>query len=232
MCDINSSGKLNCEQFALAMHFINKKIATGLDAPYELAPEMIPPSLRPKPVLTEETHVTKEFEELQTQVTELQREKLYYEQRASEHEIITRQKRTELSNLELEMESLHKTQQDREMKKVQEQKKLAEYQDKMIKLDTQLKDFRQKFELDQSEIDKLKFQIQHMDSAMKNKDQDLMKIKTDLQLVVNEQASLETRISSRKTYLNEMTNSIKTVEMEISKVSDFCSNLKFLFRRY
>ena len=74
----------------------------------------------------------------------------------------------------------------------------------MIKLDTQLKDFRQKFELDQSEIDKLKFQIQHMDSAMKNKDQDLMKIKTDLQLVVNEQSSLETRISSRKNYLNEI----------------------------
>ncbi len=56
---------------------------------------------------------------------------------------------------------------------------------------------------------------------MKNKDQDLMKIKTDLQLVSNEQASLETRISSRKMYLNEMTNSLKSVEGEISKVGNF-----------
>ena len=102
----------------------NKKIATGLDVPPELSPEMVPPSLRPKPVLTEETHVSREFEELQTQVTELQREKLYYEQRASEHDMITRQKRTELSNLELEMESLQKTLQEREMKKVQEQKNI------------------------------------------------------------------------------------------------------------
>ena len=49
---------------------------------------------------------------------------------------------------------------------------------------------------------------------MKNKDQDLMKIKTDLQLVSNEQTSLEARISSRKMYLNEMTNSLKSVEVE------------------
>ena len=91
------------------MHFINKKIATGLDAPLELMPEMIPPSLRPKPTLAEDSPYSKDLEELQLQVTELQREKLYYDQRASEHDSLTRQKRTELSNLELEMESLYKT---------------------------------------------------------------------------------------------------------------------------
>jgi hypothetical protein len=106
---VNSTGKLNSEQFALAMHFINKKIATGLDAPLELLPEMIPPSLRPKPTLAEDSPYSRDLEELQLQVTELQREKLFCDQRASEHDSLTRQKRTELSNLELEMESLHKT---------------------------------------------------------------------------------------------------------------------------
>ena len=48
MCDINNIGKLNSEQFALAMHFVNKKIVTGLDPPIELTSEMIPPSFRPK----------------------------------------------------------------------------------------------------------------------------------------------------------------------------------------
>jgi epidermal growth factor receptor substrate 15 len=239
LCDINSSGKLNCEQFALAMHFINKKIATGLDVPPDLSPEMIPPSLRPKPVLTEETHVSKEFEELQTEVTELQREKLYYEQRASEHEIITRQKRTELSNLELEMESLQKTQQERQMKRVQEQKILADFEDKLVKLNTQQKDFRQKYELDNSEIEKLKLQIQHMDAAMKSKDQELMKIKTDLHAITNEQASLEARISARKAYFNEMTQSVQSVENEITKnnskfelLQTLQSNLNKIIKEY
>ncbi len=118
LCDIGSSGKLNSEQFALAMHFLNKKLATGLDAPPELAPEMVPPSFRKKTASNEITIESKELEELQLQVTELQREKLYYEQRASEHDMQTRKKRTELSRLELEMESLFKTLQDRENKKV------------------------------------------------------------------------------------------------------------------
>jgi hypothetical protein len=39
---------LNSEQFALAMHFVHKKIGTGLDPPTELTAEMIPPSFRPK----------------------------------------------------------------------------------------------------------------------------------------------------------------------------------------
>lgn len=98
LCDIGSTGKLNSEQFALAMHFINKKLATGLDAPPELLPEMIPPSLRKKST-TEMTIESKELEELQLQITELQREKLFYEQRASEHDSSTKKKRRELANL-------------------------------------------------------------------------------------------------------------------------------------
>ena len=59
--------------------------------------------------MAEDSPYSRDLEELQLQVTELQREKLYYDQRASEHETVTRQKRTELSNLELEMESIFKT---------------------------------------------------------------------------------------------------------------------------
>ncbi len=144
LCDIGATGRLNYEQFALAMHFINKKIATGLDAPSELLAEMVPPSLRVKPVLIEEAHISKEFEELQTQVTELQREKLYYEQRASEHDTSTKQKRTELSNLELEMESIFKTLAERESNKSAEKKKFVEFDDRLTKLTSQLNDFKSK----------------------------------------------------------------------------------------
>ena len=217
LCDIGATGKLNCEQFALAMHFINKKLATGLDAPMELLPEMVPPTLRPKPVMSEDSHVSKELEELQTQVTELQREKLFYDQRASEHDMVTRQKRTELSNLELEMESLHKAQQEREMKKNEEQKRLADYEDKLVKMDAQLADLTQKYESELDGIEKLKLQIQHMESAMKSKDNDLTKIKTDLQTVGNEQVNLEAKLNSRKANLSELTNSLNNVNFEVSK---------------
>lgn len=47
MCDINQEGKLNPEQFMLAMWLIARKQA-GKDPPAALTPDMVPPSMRPK----------------------------------------------------------------------------------------------------------------------------------------------------------------------------------------
>ena len=44
---MNQEGKLNPEQFALAMWLINRK-QSGKDPPATLTPDMVPPSLRPK----------------------------------------------------------------------------------------------------------------------------------------------------------------------------------------
>jgi epidermal growth factor receptor substrate 15 len=227
LCDIGTTGKLNSEQFALAMHFVNKKLATGLDVPHELLPEMVPPSLRPKPVLVEEAHASKEFEELQTQVTELQREKLYYEQRASEHDMITRQKRTELTNFELEMESLYKTLQEREINKSEEQKKLAENEEKLIKLSTQVAEFKDKYEIERDAIEKLKLQIQHMDTAMKSKDSELSKIKNDLKMASSEQNNLETKLTARNATLTELNTSLKIANEILAQVICFLGFYSF-----
>lgn len=48
LCDIKHTGKLNNEQFALAMWLINQKVK-GIDPPKALTPEMVPPCLRSKP---------------------------------------------------------------------------------------------------------------------------------------------------------------------------------------
>lgn len=45
LCDTCQTGKLNKEQFAIAMWLIKQKL-NGIDPPAELTPEMTPPSLR------------------------------------------------------------------------------------------------------------------------------------------------------------------------------------------
>lgn len=50
LCDTDQTGKLNSEQFALACWLIDRK-KRGTDPPQVLAPEMIPPSMRPDAVL-------------------------------------------------------------------------------------------------------------------------------------------------------------------------------------
>ena len=217
LCDIGATGKLNSEQFALAMHFVNKKLATGLDAPPELLPEHVPPSLRKKTVNNESPPESRELEELQLQVTELQREKLFYEQRATEHDTFTRQKRTELSNLELEMESLFKTLQDREMKKGEEQKKLVDLENKLVKLDMDLEELKAKHGSEKEEIDRLKIQINHMELAMKNKDNDLNKIKAELKLFQSEKANLEIKLHSKKNNLSEVNNNVQLANEQVNR---------------
>lgn len=46
LCDTDQSGKLSNEQFQLACWFIDRK-KKGIDPPQVLAPEMVPPSMRP-----------------------------------------------------------------------------------------------------------------------------------------------------------------------------------------
>ena len=45
LCDIDGNGKLNQEQFALAMYLIAERVK-GRELPNELSPQMIPPSKR------------------------------------------------------------------------------------------------------------------------------------------------------------------------------------------
>ncbi len=47
LCDMKQEGKLNPEQFALAMWLIQRKQA-GKDPPAALTPDMVPPTMRPK----------------------------------------------------------------------------------------------------------------------------------------------------------------------------------------
>ncbi len=45
LCDTRGLGKLNTEQFALAMYLIQQKVK-GIEPPQTLPPDMIPPSMR------------------------------------------------------------------------------------------------------------------------------------------------------------------------------------------
>ena len=54
LCDTKSMGKLNSEQFALAIHLVQQKLK-GIEPPPQLTPEMIPPSMRPKPAAADPT---------------------------------------------------------------------------------------------------------------------------------------------------------------------------------
>ena len=67
------------------------------------------------------------------------------------------------------------------------------------------------------EIDRLKIQINHMELAMKNKDNDLNKIKAELKSFQSEKANLEIKLHSKKNNLSEVNNNVQLANEQVNR---------------
>ena len=117
-------GKLNPEQFALAMYLVQQKQA-GKDPPAQLTPDMVPPSMRPKAspplifrllLLADEqgevvvgqtggsnksVYQNPELEAMAKEIQELLQEKMALERGVQEQEYIISAKSTETHSLQV-----------------------------------------------------------------------------------------------------------------------------------
>ena len=111
LCDMRQEGKLNPEQFALAMYLVQQKQA-GKDPPAQLTPDMVPPSMRPKgEVVTgqaggsnKSVYQNPELEAMAKEIQELLQEKMALERGVQEQEYIISAKSTETHSLQVFIE--------------------------------------------------------------------------------------------------------------------------------
>lgn len=112
LCDTDQTGKLNQEQFALACWLIDRK-KKGIDPPQVLAPEMIPPSMRPnaiappqppKPIFT-----NPELQMISKEIEELTKERHAIEAEVAQKEADIRIKSGEMRSLQSEHDTLTAT---------------------------------------------------------------------------------------------------------------------------
>jgi epidermal growth factor receptor substrate 15 len=116
LCDMRQEGKLNPEQFALAMYLVQQKQA-GKDPPAQLTPDMVPPSMRPKgEVVTgqaggsnKSVYQNPELEAMAKEIQELLQEKMALERGVQEQEYIISAKSTETHSLQAEFDTLNST---------------------------------------------------------------------------------------------------------------------------
>ena len=130
LCDIGQTGKLNSDQFALAMWLVQQKIH-GKDIPNSLTPEMVPPSLRQKEAGAEELAHSAELEQIAKDIENLIREKRHLETDVAQKEADIRIKNGEVKNLQAELDTLTATFKQLEVQKREAQKRLDD-------LDTQV----------------------------------------------------------------------------------------------
>uniref|UniRef100_K1PN15 Epidermal growth factor receptor substrate 15-like 1 n=1 Tax=Magallana gigas TaxID=29159 RepID=K1PN15_MAGGI len=183
LCDTNGVGKINNEQFALAMYLVQQKLK-GVDPPATLTPEMIPPSMRPKGS-TDTTqfgvtdgvnagpygHVAdssaiKELDIISKEIEGMKREKLQLERDSSQTEADIKICNGEVTMLQKELDAITATLQQLENQKEQAQKCLDELDEKKSDLESNVRDIREKCEAEQRSIEELKAQITNREMSV------------------------------------------------------------------
>nr|XP_056723516.1 epidermal growth factor receptor substrate 15-like 1 [Euleptes europaea] len=254
LADTRQMGKLNKDQFALAMFLIQQKVSKGIDPPQVLLPEMIPPSERSTPVQTLSGYLAsvgpeistlaemrrdssssigsgeftgvKELDDISQEIAQLQREKYSLEQDIREREEVIRQKTTEVQDLQNDLDREASSLQEMEAQKQDAQDRLDEMEQQKAKLKDMLSDVRQKCQEETQVISSLKMQIQSQESDLKSQEDDISRAKVELNRLQQEETQLEQSIQAGKVQLETIIKSLKSTQEEISQARSKLARLQ------
>uniref|UniRef100_A0A8C6KXA2 Epidermal growth factor receptor pathway substrate 15 like 1 n=1 Tax=Nothobranchius furzeri TaxID=105023 RepID=A0A8C6KXA2_NOTFU len=223
LADTKQTGKLNREQFALAMHLIQQKVNKGIDPPSALTSDMIPPSERTptsdstSSVGSVELTGIKELDDLSQEIAQLQREKLFLEQAIREKEETIRSKNSDVqdmqSNLDRESSGLHSL----ESQKQDAQGRLDEMDQQRSKLEGMLNEVKQKCQEESQLISSLQSQIRSRETNLRSQEDELSRTRADLSRLQEEESQLEQRLLSGRVQLDSVVKSLKSTQEEINQ---------------
>ncbi|XP_040176926.1 epidermal growth factor receptor substrate 15-like 1 isoform X4 [Rana temporaria] len=233
LADTRQMGKLNKDQFALAMYFIQQKVSKGIDPPQVLSPDMIPPAERSTPLQDSSSSVgsgdftgVKELDEISQEIAQLQREKYALEQDIREKEEAIRYKTTEVQELQNDLDRETSTLQELEAQKQDAQDRLDEMDQQKAKLKDMLSDVRQKCQEEGQMISSLKVQIQSQESDVQAQEDELNRAKSELNRLQQEETQLEQSIQAGKVQLETIIKSLKSTQEEINQARSKLSQLQ------
>ncbi|KAJ7386596.1 hypothetical protein OS493_008744 [Desmophyllum pertusum] len=241
LSDVTNQGRLNSEQFALAMYLIHQKVM-GVDPPQTLTPEMVPPTMRSggavTPAAGEEREgaaalsalsdfsAIKELDKITKDIEDLGREKTNLQHEIEEKEDMIRQRNGEILNLQSELEKTKIRYQELEMQKTDSQSKLDDLDKEKAKLEEMLKEVKQKCDEETKTINSLQVQISSSRKSALQQEEELSQARDELNKIREEETRLEREIESSKEHLETVQKQIKSVQTEVSQVRSKVSTLE------
>ncbi|XP_059473451.1 epidermal growth factor receptor substrate 15-like 1 isoform X2 [Neocloeon triangulifer] len=207
LCDTNQLGKLNLEQFMLAMWLIEQKLK-GVNPPPALAPDMVPPSMRPKPppqpnvieVVSANAGTpyqsTPELDMISKEIAELAMEKRNLETDIAQKEADIKIKSGEIKSLQGELDTLAATLKQLENQKGEAQKRLNDLK---------------------GQVAMLRCQADEQERTLKDQEDELNQRKQELENLKTEETRLETSLKSSKTQFEGLNNNLQETQLLISQ---------------
>ncbi|CAO1410912.1 unnamed protein product [Diamesa tonsa] len=215
LCDTKQSGKLNTEEFALAMWMVERK-KKGIDPPQVLAPEMVPPCMRPNsvPLLAaaplKPLYTNPELEMISKEIEELAKERHILEAEVSQKEADIRIKTGEVRSLQSELDTLTATLKQLENQKGEAQKRLDDLK---------------------AQVNKIRDQCQKQEETLKDQEVELDSKKEELQKLKEEEHSLQNQYHSGLKDVEKLTTQLQDTQLQISQVKAMVSQLEEIQRQ-
>ncbi|GFR97773.1 epidermal growth factor receptor substrate 15-like 1 [Elysia marginata] len=213
LCDSQSLGKLNAEQFALALYLIAQKVK-GVEVPAQLSPEMVPPSMRLGP--DPGAFGVRELDQLAKEVEDIKKERLQLERDKSQMDADLKIRQSEVTVLQKELDSLNGTLAQLDSQKREAQKRLDELNDKRSNLERNVQELRDNTNTEQMEVNKMKSLLGNREQMIKDKEKELEKLRKELTDLREEESKLEQTLDSSKQQLDQFAKSKKDIDTEIS----------------
>ncbi|KAJ8911718.1 hypothetical protein NQ315_013180 [Exocentrus adspersus] len=217
LCDIKQSGKLNNEQFALAMWLVARCLK-GIEPPVTLTPEMIPPSFRsvkPADGLVENNNVrysNPELDMITKDIEELAREKLALETDIAQKEADIKIRNGEIKNLQSELDTLAATLKQLENQKGEAQKRLN--------------DLKSQVSWHTCWVDKLRAQATEQAELVKAQEGELNTKREQLEGLRQEEQVLEKQKADSMKKLDNLTTNLQDTQLCISQAKALITQLE------
>ncbi|CAF0799548.1 unnamed protein product [Didymodactylos carnosus] len=222
LCDIGQTGKLNSEQFALAVYLINQKIKGNYNIPVELTMEMMPPSLRPKTFHINESD-NQELQRLLNEVSQLTNEKSLREIQLNERDQLVKQKRSELASLEFHVETVVKTLNERELRKTEKKNALSDFEEKKRKAVQYINELKQQISMEEQAKQvqqKLHASAVEYDIQKQNDS----RIKNNIDQLKMEKNSLESKLMTKQQTLTQLTRDLEKFRYIVQNQQKFLTD--------
>uniref|UniRef100_A0A336MC39 CSON014849 protein n=1 Tax=Culicoides sonorensis TaxID=179676 RepID=A0A336MC39_CULSO len=235
LCDTSSCGKLTREQFALAMWMVERKQKENIDPPKQLAPNMIPPSLRPKVVVPpptmaasaisaplisglppstmplipddppQPTYSNPELQMISEDIQKLAKERRQLELEVAQKEADIKIKGGEVRSLESELKTLAATLKQLEYQKGEAQKRIDDLR---------------------SQVDKVREQCHKQEEVLKETESEVDIKRAELQKLKEEEQELQKESDDSQRKLELLSRILQDTQLQISQVKAMLTQLE------
>uniref|UniRef100_A0A4W5QHB8 Epidermal growth factor receptor pathway substrate 15 n=1 Tax=Hucho hucho TaxID=62062 RepID=A0A4W5QHB8_9TELE len=216
LCDIGDIGKLTREQFALALHLINQKLAKGVDPPQNLCPEMIPPSDRLTWLGVPSVSTVIKYSCI---LCWSYREKSSVEQDIKEKEESVRERTNEVQDLQNEVQKEGGVLQRLQSQRQEVQDALEELDQQKTTLEEQLGHIRQQCSHENQLISSLEVEHAEQEQRIEEYEEQLVQAREELLRLQEETQQLEEKVQAAREQLTPLQESVRDSFSQVSQVS-------------